>query len=266
MPSTRLLALGIALAAAYPVGAAPSRLRVEAIPVPGDGLGIAVTVTNAGDAVVRGVGPEVTFQRRTVAGDPADLAPGERREWRLPLAAPSAPGAFPAIVQLRPPGVAAARVVVLAGTTSAPPGLVDATVAVGDATRVARARLELTNGGRDPVAGRVVVVLPDGFHTEPESQPVAVAAGGRTVVPFAVENRAAVSAPDLTLTVLFEYLHDGVHQVVAARAPLAGSGHAGGEGRVPLAIAGVVMLLAFALLGVAWRSAARRAARGWPPR
>jgi len=62
----------------------------------------------------------------------------------------------------------------------------------------------------------VVVVLPSGLVTDPETLPARVAANGRTTVPLVLENRAALPPGRYPAYALFEYTVSGEHHAAVA--------------------------------------------------
>jgi hypothetical protein len=141
------------------------------------------------------------------------------------------------------------------GATAGP---VVVTLEAGGEAGLLRARFALHNQGSEPVAGRVVVVLPPGLRTEPESQPVTLAPAARTIVPFTIESRDVRPGTETAVSALFEYGAPTWHTIVARTAITVPTSSATGR-PAALTVGATAMLVAFVLLGLAWRAAARRA-------
>ena len=120
------------------------------------------------------------------------------------------------------------------------------------------AALLIENPDARPVAGRVVVVLPSGLVTDPETLPARVAANGRTTVPLVLENRAALPPGRYPAFALFEYTLSGEHHAAVARADVAVVAEAGGRRARPLLVGVSALAVTLALLAIAWRRAPAR--------
>lgn len=256
-----LLALWGALAPAAPVAAAVT-LHLEANATFADAPMLDLNVANQGDRPAERVVPEVAFQHQRIAGEAAALAPGAQHDWRLALPVPPGPGTFAAITHVRfveAGGLeGSVPLVVLVTTPAAQVSRVRTSLTTEPGAGYTNTRLLIDNADSRPVAGRVIVVLPDELRTEPESQAVQIAAGGQRIVPFAVESRSARAGAAYSVYALFEYEDDVTHHTVLAHTettvPIGTSKRA-----VPLAIGGLALAGTLALLAVAWRRAAARA-------
>jgi hypothetical protein len=133
---------------------------------------------------------------------------------------------------------------------------VHATLTVSPVTRFGRAAVALENPTPAPVYGRVIVALPDGLTIEPESQPAAVPARGRSEVPLVVQNDGAAPGSSAPMFALFDYVADGRrHLSVAPAVVTVDTGRAAAS---PLLVGAAALGLALTLLAVAWRRAGRR--------
>jgi hypothetical protein len=251
------------VAAGHPAGATVVLQAVAAVE-PHDPPTVHLVVSNTGTETARDVVPQLLYQHRTYDGERAQLEPTIRRAWRFSLAPPDGVGTFPATLRLRwsdpDAGASSLALVVLVTTPGAVESRLAATWVVEPITRLGHARLQLENPGAVPVAGRVVFVLPEHLTTEPESEPAAVPAGGRTTVPLVIENQGAPPGRSYSISAVFTYTENGTHHAVLAEttAPVVvGSG----EDRIPpLAIGAGALAVALGLLAVAWRAAGRRGA------
>jgi hypothetical protein len=224
------------------------------------GADLHVVVRNAGGEAARAVVPRLVWRHATVAGDGVVLEPGARHEWHLPLPPPPGPGSFPATVRVDYVDAAgradSVPLVILVPTPT--PGPVRATLEFGPLARVAEGRLTLDSSGDRPLAGRVVFVLPGAMSTEPESLPAQISPGGRTVVPLAIQSRGDVPPGPHRIYGVYEYAEAGEQHTVVATTELAAIADGGRRAR-PLLVGAAALAVTFALLAVAWRSAARRA-------
>jgi hypothetical protein len=255
------LAVGIVfgLVAGNARGATHLELAVETTP------DLSVSARNTGDEPADDVAPVVVYQHRTWTGAAVALTPGARHEWRFDVPSPSEPGTAPAIVRLRyrdPHGrTGGVPFVVAMGPPDAAPATIAARLETGPVRGAGHGRLVLTNSGSRSVAGRAVFVLPDGLTTEPESMPAEIAAGGRTLLPLAVQ--AGNLPPDrYPVFATFEYTEDGTRHVAVAAAtmevlpgPIAGR-------TLRLAIGLGALAAAFLVLRFANRAARRQRAPG----
>jgi hypothetical protein len=250
--------LALAWAALLAVqGTAAARLTLDATGEAGTELHVAVR--NTGDETAHRVTPRLVYQHGTVAGDGATLDPGGSRDWRLPLRPPPGPGTFPALLHVEyvdASGWAGSVPLVVLVTASATPSTtVRASLEVGTLAGVAQGRLVLDSTAAAPIAGRVVFVLPGGMSTEPESLPAQIRPGGRTIVPVAIQSRAALPPGRYPVYGVFEYAADGEHRTVLARAEVPADAGRGRRAR-PLLVGLGALGVTFALLAVAWRRAA----------
>jgi hypothetical protein len=225
------------------------------------GADLHLVVRNTGDEAARAVTPRLVYQHRTAAGDTGTLEPGASREWRIPLPPPPGPGTFPATIRIEHVDAAgrtgSVPLVVLVPTSAPASSAVRASLDLGPFAGVAHGKLVLDNTGGRPVAGRVVFVLPGGTWTEPESLPVQIPAGGRTIVPLAIQARGAVVPGRYPAYAVFEYVDDAEHRTVLATADVVAEAGRSRRAR-PLLVGLGALGVTFALLGVAWRRAARR--------
>jgi hypothetical protein len=226
--------------------------------VAGDPPRLPLQVSNPGGAPVT-VTPEVTAERRTITGVPGEVGPGATREWSLALPAPARRGTFPALVRVHGAD-ADALLVATVPSPAAVPSPVRATFAVPDVAGATTAVLHLENPGPTPVAGRVFYVLPDGLRAAPESQPAVLPAGGRVQQPLVVETAGAPVPAEHALFAVLEYDQDGQHHAVVATTTARVLGTGRPDRALPLTIGVSMLVLAVVVLGVAWRSARRRAA------
>ena len=223
---------------------------------------VQLIVTNTGTETARDVVPELLYEHRTYDGERAQLEPTIRRAWRFALAPPDGVGTFPATLRVRwsdtTEGSGSLAVVVLVATPGAVESPLAATWTLEPIGRLGHARLQLENPGATPVAGRVVFVLPAHLTTEPESEPAAVPAGGRTTVPLVIENHGAEPGRSYGISAVFTYTESGTHHAVLAEttAPVVGGS---GQERIPaLAIGLSALAVSLGLLALAWRAAGRR--------
>jgi hypothetical protein len=238
------------LATAPPVRAeARVELRAET-----DG-GLVLTATNAGDAPASDLVPELVYHHRRETGEPVTLAPGEQHVWRLELVPESGAGALPAIVRARwtdTGGHGRETPLVLAV-----PGDAGGDVSVDlDASPVARlghVSVALSNPGRDPVTGRVALVLPGGLVTEPESLPARIEPETHATVPIVLQNDGSLPPGRYPIFAALEYDEGGVHRTAIGRATVEVVVPTGGH--VPPLLVGTLSLLAALLaLALAWRA------------
>jgi hypothetical protein len=237
--------------------AADPALLAEARLVPG---ALEVVVVNPRGAAVDGVLPEVVYQHRTLRGVPARLDARGRHTWEIDLPPALRPGAAAAVVRVRADDASAALAAPVVVALVATPGTAPATVRVSlesePVTRTGRADIRLANPGAAAVDGRVVVVLPDGLATEPQTHPARVPAAGSVVVPISIENRAALPPGTYAFYALFEYPEGDAQQTAIAKGLLTIAAPPGSGWR-PLVIGVVATLATIALLGLALRRSAR---------
>ena len=248
--------LGWATLLALPV---PAAAWTTLEPTAEAGSDLRVVVHNAGRETARAVVPRLVWRHATVAGDDVVLEPGASHEWHLPLPPPPGPGTFPATVRVDYIDAAdradSVPLVVLVPTPT--PGPVRATLELGPLAGVAEGRLTLDSSAEYPIAGRVVFVLPGGMSTEPESLPAQISPGGRTVVPLAILSGGAVPPGPHRVYGVYEYAEAGMQHAVVATTEIAPVTDEGRRAR-PLLVGAAALAVTFALLGVAWRRAARR--------
>jgi len=249
------------VAAGHPAGATVVLQAVAAVETR-DPPTVHLVVSNTGTETARDVVPELLYQHRTYDGERAQLEPTIRRAWRFALAPPDGVGTFPATLRVRwsdpDAGAGSLVLVVLVATPGALESPLAATWIVEPITRLGHAHLQLENPGAVPVAGRVVFVLPDHLTTEPESEPAAVPAGGRTTVPLVIENRGAPPGRSYSISAVFTYTESGTHHAVLAETTAPVVGGSGADRIPPLAIGAGALAVALGLLAVAWRAARRR--------
>jgi len=249
------------VAAGHPAGATVVLQAVAAVETR-DPPTVHLVVSNTGTETARDVVPELLYQHRTYDGERAQLEPTIRRAWRFSLAPPDGVGTFPATLRVRwsdpDAGASSLVLVVLVATPRALESPLAATWTVEPITRLGHAHLQLENPGAVPVAGRVVFVLPDHLTTEPESEPAAVPAGGRTTVPLVIENRGAPPGRSYSISAVFTYTESGTHHAVLAETTAPVVGGSGADRIPPLAIGAGALAVALGLLAVAWRAARRR--------
>ncbi len=144
-------------------------------------------------------------------------------------------------------------------TPEASPGPLQLTLEAHPVTVSGGATLRVENPTEHPIAGRVVVVLPDGLATDPESMAVQVAARGQTTVPLVLENRGALLPGSYPAYALFEYADADGHRLAIARTDLGVVQDAGTTRARPLFVGLGALVTMLALFGFAWRRAAARA-------
>jgi hypothetical protein len=238
--------------------AAEPALMAEARLVPG---ALEVVILNPRATALAGVLPEVVYQHRTLRGAPVRLDPGGRHTWEIDLPPALRPGAAAAVVRVRaedpsaPAGVPV--VVALVATAGTLPAAVRVSIESEPVTRAGRADVRLANPGAAAVDGRVVVVLPDGLATDPQTYPARVPPAGSTVVTISIENRGALPPGTYPVYALFEYAEGDSQQTATAKGLVAVAPPAGSES-LPLLVGATALLLAIALLGLALRRSARR--------
>ena len=254
-------AMLVGLVAGHPAGATVVLQAVAAVETR-DPPTVHLVVSNTGTETARDVVPELLYQHRTYDGERAQLEPTIRRVWRFSLAPPDGVGTFPATLRVRwsdpDAGASSLVLVVLVATPRALESPLAATWTVEPITRLGHAHLQLENPGAIPVAGRVVFVLPEHLTTEPESEPAAVPAGGRTTVPLVIENRGAPPGRSYSISAVFTYTESGTHHAVLAETTAPVVGGSGADRIPPLAIGAGALAVALGLLAVAWRAARRR--------
>jgi hypothetical protein len=179
---------------------------------------------NTGDAPVDDVTSEVVYQGHDERGAPlATLPSGARHTWTFDLPPPAEPGAVAAMFRVTYTDRTGHRTSIPAVTAVETPGLlpvpeVHATLTVSPVARFGRAAVALENPTPAPVHGRVIVALPGGLTIEPESQPAAVPAQGRSEVPLVVQNDGAASGSSAPMFALFDYVADGRRHLIVAPA------------------------------------------------
>jgi hypothetical protein len=239
-------------------------LELEAAPLLPAGTPLELTVTNTDGTAASSVTPQVVYQGRTYDGDPATLAAGMHQSWSFPLPAPASSGTFPAMVRVRWTAASgdtqALPLVMLVATPGAPSPLVHATLTTTPGPGGLAGRLLLRNAGTSAVGGRVVVVLPSGLWTEPESQAARVDGGGESLLPLVLEQRGRGACAPCPVYAVLTYVQDGIHHTVLARSEATLAHRALGDRLWPLAVGTTILALTLGLLALAWRRALRRAA------
>lgn len=259
------MARGLFVAALVLVAASvPGQLRLEGTVVAHDPPALRISARNAGDTAARDVTPTVVFDHRSYDAAPATIGSGEQREWLLSLPPPSATGTFPATARLAWRDATNARhtapFVLPVSTPGAPSSAVLLSWTVEPAAPVAHTRLLLENRGTRPLAGRLALVLPGELTTQPDTQPVAIAANGTATVPIAIESRGA-EAGTYPVYAVFTYTDTASRHAEVARVDVAVLRPRAGARATPLAIGGAALTLAAGLLAIALRISRRRAAR-----
>ncbi len=258
-PAAPLLLLLLLLLAGSAPAAEPA-LMAEAHLVPG---ALEIVILNPRATAVAGVLPEVVYQHRTFRGAPTRLDPGGRQTWEIDLPPPLRPGAAAAVVRVRaddPRAAAAAPVVVaLVATPGTAPATVRVSLETEPVTRAGRAEIRLANPDAAAVDGRVVVVLPDGLATDPQTYPARVPPAGSAVITVAIENRGALPPGTHAVYALFEYAEGDAQQTATAKGLVTITPPAGSES-LPLLVGAFALLSAIAFLGLALRRSARRGA------
>ena len=256
-----LVVVAAALLGPTSAGVAGVRLECTAESRAGAAPTLEVVAVNTGDEPARDVRPEVIYAHQTYAGETAALDPGARHAWEIALAPPPAPGTFAATVHIHYVDALGRGSVPVVAAVTAPdgsPSPVRVRLEANPVSPVGSAALLIENPDARPVAGRVVVVLPSGLVTDPETLPARVAANGRTTVPLVLENRAALPPGRYPAYALFEYTVSGEHHAAVARADVTVVADAGGRRARPLLVGVSVLAATLALLAVAWRRAAVR--------
>jgi hypothetical protein len=238
------------------VSAAAPALGRPHIDVTGEvGPGLRVMARNTGDEPADDVVPTLLYQHRTWSGDSVRIAPGGTHDWQFALSSPDA-GTFPAIVRVRyrdALGRAAGVPLVLAIGVGEEP--IRATLETSPVAGSGHAELRLENPRQQAVAGRVVLVLPDGLTTEPESVPAQVP-GGTThaLVPIVIQTSGAPPPGRYPVFATFEYSQDGVqHTTIAAgTVEIVGSAVAGRNLRLLVGLG--ALAVTFTVLAIAWRA------------
>jgi hypothetical protein len=207
------------------------------------------------------VEPEVIYQGQLTRGDAlAALEHHARHEWKFDLPMPPGSGTFPITIRVRyadANGYPLSALLVHLVRTPGPAGPVRPTLSAGAMGRFANARLLLENPGPQPIAGRVAVVLPSEFRTEPESMPAQVPAQGRVEVPFVVQNGSALTDSIYPIYAIFEYDLGGNHQTVVSDTSIRVVAIEPSQRR-PLLIGAAALAAVILLFGFAWRRAGRR--------
>ena len=254
----RPAALLLLLLLAGSVRAADPALIAEARLVPG---ALEVMILNPRPSAVAGVLPEVVYQHRTLRGAPMRLEPGSRQTWEIALPPPLHPGAAAAVVRVRtddPSAATAAPVVVaLVATPGTAPAAVRVSLETEPVTRAGRADVRLANPDGAAVDGRVVIVLPEGLATDPQTYPARVPPAGSATITVAVENRGALPPGTYAMYALFEYAEGDSQQIATAKGLVTVAPPPGSES-LPLVVGTLALLIAIALLGLALRRSARR--------
>jgi hypothetical protein len=237
-------------------------LHVEATATREAGAAVGLTVINMGGEPADEVAPEVVYQHRTLEGEAVSIAPGGRREWRFAIDPPPARSTMPALVRVRhrdPHGRGGMTpAVVLMTAPDAAPSAVRGRLDLTPIVSIGRATLELENTGPDAVTGRVLLLLPAGLRTDPQTVPAQVLAGGRTSVSFQVESVEAPPGSRLRVFAVLEYTSGGAgYAVLAETMAVVGERR---PHRLPLVVGFLALLAAGITLALALRSTARRAA------
>jgi hypothetical protein len=261
-PRPPLVLMMVALAATSP---AAVTLETTATASVRDRALLRLEVANIGDAPADDVTPEVVYQGHDVRGESVtELHPGDRHTWSFDLPGPAEPGALPAVFHVTYTDPARHRASVPAVAAVVTPGLlpvpeVRATLTASPVTRFGRGVVMLENPTPAPIYGRLIMVLPAGLTTEPQSQAAGVAAGGRSEVPIVLQNEGAPPGSSAPVFALFDYVLDGRrHLSVAPAVVTVSAEHAAVS---PLLVGAGALGVALVLLAVAWHGAARRVAR-----
>jgi len=230
-----------------------------------ENVALTVAAENSGDEAARDVEPEVIYQGKLTRGDAlAALERGARHEWKFDLPLPPGPGTFPMTIRMHyadANGYPLSALLVHLVRTPGPAGPVRPTLSAGAMARFANARLLLENPGPQPVAGRVAVVLPSEFRTEPESMPAQVPPQGRVEVPFVVQNGSALTGSVYPVYAIFEYDLGGNHQTVVSDTSIKVVAIEPSQRR-PMLIGVAALAAVIVVFGFALRRAGRR--RGAP--
>lgn len=231
-----------------------------------NGVAFTLSAKNTGNEAAHDVEPEVAYEGKTTRGDAlATLEPNTSHEWKFALAAPPGTGTYPVVVRLRYADAngypLSALLVHLQRTAGARSGPARPTLTSGPVSRFGNAKLVIENPGPQPIAGRLTLVLPTEFQTDPENQPAQVPAQGRNEMTLVFQNAGALPGSAYPIYATFEYDQDGIHHAVVSNTTVNVVIGSTGTHVPPLVIGGGALLLVIGALVFAWRSAAERAAR-----
>lgn len=263
----RCVVVAVVLLVALLVGSAGATITIELNAEGRVESGVAFTLTakNTGNEAAHDVEPEVAYEGKTTKGDAvAALEPTTSHEWKFALPPPPGTGTYPVVVRLRYADAngypLSALLVHLQRTAGARSGPARPTLTSGPVSRFGNAKLVIDNPGPQPLAGRLTLVLPTEFQTDPENQPAQVPAQGRNEMTLVFQNAGALPGSVYPIYATFEYDLDGIHHAVVSNTTVEVVIASTGLHVPPLAIGGGALLLVVGALVLAWRSAAQRAA------
>ena len=121
------------------------------------------------------------------------------------------------------------------------------------------AALTIDNPTTQQIGGRVVVVVPEEFTPDPESQAATVPATGRASVPFGIENLRGPVDSRYPAYAWFDYRQDGARAIALATTTIDTLPRP--ASRVPIVVVATLAAGAAALLAVALRRSRRLGTR-----
>jgi hypothetical protein len=256
----RLLAVALSAVAARAVASAELDAHVETVVA--ENVHVRLVVDNRGDDAARAIAPDIRFRLTERHPDPAPmLRPGAQHVFEATFPKPPTPGTDSLIVQLRYRDTLGRdasvpyATTVTSGDTAGPVRLA---LASGDPARLPTVLARLSHDEQQAIRGRLIIVVPDGYYTEPGSQAVDIPPGDGLDIPFMPQRLRGPVDARIPIAGVVQYELAGVRRAAAATTTLRPGPSPAPPPVAPLLVGAIALGVAIACVAVALGVSARR--------